>query len=38
MLGLIDDQHEGFAGGLGFQSMEFTILDHNVEIFDLTLY
>jgi hypothetical protein len=36
MLGLIDDQHEGFAGGLGFQSMEFTILDHGVEIFDLT--
>jgi hypothetical protein len=36
MLGLIDDQHEGFAGGLGFQSMEFTILDHGVAIFDLT--
>ena len=36
MLGLIDDQHAGFAGGLGFQSMEFTILSHGVEIFDLT--
>ena len=36
MLGLIDDQHNGFAGGLGFQSLEFTILDHGVEIFDLT--
>ena len=36
MLGLIDDQHDGFAGGLGFQSMEFTILAHGVEIFDLT--
>jgi len=36
MLGLIDDQHEGFAGGLGFQSMEFTILDNGVEILDLT--
>src|SRR3984885_3473112 len=36
MLGLIDDQHEGFAGGLGFQSMEFAILDHGVAIFDLT--
>ena len=36
MLGLIDDQHNGFAGGLGFQSMEFAILDNGVEIFDLT--
>jgi PEP-CTERM motif len=36
MLGLIADQHAGFAGGLGFQSMEFTILDRGVEIFDLT--
>jgi PEP-CTERM motif len=36
MLGLIDDQQAGFAGGLGFQSMEFTILDHGTEIFDLT--
>jgi hypothetical protein len=36
MLGLIDDPHAGFAGGLGFQSMELTILSHGVEIFDLT--
>ena len=36
MLGLIDDQQAGFSGGLGFQSMEFTILDHGVAIFDLT--
>jgi hypothetical protein len=36
MLGLIDDQHAGFPGELGFQSMEFTILDNGVEIFDLT--
>jgi hypothetical protein len=36
MLGLVDDQHVGFPGGLGFQSMEFTILDNGVEIrFDL---
>ena len=36
MLGLIDDQQAGFSGGLGFQSMEFTILDLGVAIFDLT--
>ena len=36
MLGLIDDQLTGSAGGLGFQSMEFTILDNGVEILDLT--
>ena len=36
MLGLIDDQDAGFPGGLGFQSMEFTILDNGVEILDLT--
>ena len=36
MLGLIDDQEDGFAGGLGFQSMEFTIIANGVEIFDLT--
>ena len=36
MLGLIDDQNAGFPGGLGFQSMEFTILDNGVEILDLT--
>ena len=34
MLGLIDDA--GFPDGLGFQSMEFTILDNGVEILDLT--
>ena len=26
----------GFAGGLGFQSMEFTIVDNGVEILDST--
>jgi hypothetical protein len=36
MLGLIDDQDAGFPGGLGFQSMEFTILDNGVEILDVT--
>ena len=36
MLGLIDDQLTGFAGGLGFQSMEFTIVDNGVEILDST--
>jgi hypothetical protein len=36
MLDLIDDQDAGFPGGLGFQSMEFTILDNGVEILDLT--
>jgi PEP-CTERM motif len=32
MLGLIDDQLTGFAGGLGFQSLEFIILDNGIEI------
>jgi hypothetical protein len=36
MLALIDDQDAGFPGGLGFQSMEFTILDNGVEILDTT--
>ena len=36
MLGLIDSQEDGFAGGLGFQSMEFTIVDNGVEILDST--
>ena len=36
MLGLIDDQQTGFAGGLGFQSMEFTIVANGVEILDTT--
>ncbi len=36
MLGLIDDQVSGFANGLGFQSMEFTITANGVEILDTT--
>ena len=36
MLGLIDDQVSGFANGLGFQSMEFTIMADGVEVFDVT--
>ena len=36
LLGLIDDQVSGFAGGQGFQSMEFTIAANGVEIFDVT--
>jgi hypothetical protein len=36
MLGLIDDQVSGFANGLGFQSMEFTIMADGVEILDTT--
>jgi hypothetical protein len=36
MLGLIDDQDAGFLGGLGFQSMEFTITANGVEILDTT--
>jgi PEP-CTERM motif len=35
-LGLIDDQLTGFANGLGFQSMEFTIEANGVEILDTT--
>ena len=35
-LGLIDDQVTGFANGLGFQSMEFTIAENGVEILDVT--
>jgi hypothetical protein len=35
-LGLIDDQVSGFAKGLGFQSMEFTIQANGVEVFDVT--
>ena len=35
-LGLIDDQQSGFANGLGFQSMEFTITADGVEILDTT--
>jgi hypothetical protein len=35
-LGLIDDQVSGFANGLGFQSMEFTIQADGVEVLDVT--
>jgi hypothetical protein len=35
-LGLIADQVSGFAGGAGFQSMEFTIEANGVEILDTT--
>jgi hypothetical protein len=35
-LGLIGSQENGFAGGVGFQSMEFTIVDNGVEILDST--
>jgi PEP-CTERM motif len=36
LVGLIDDQVSGFAGGIGFQSMEFTIEANGVEILDRT--
>jgi len=36
LLGLIGSQEDGFAGGLGFQSMEFTITANGVEILDTT--
>jgi hypothetical protein len=36
MLGLIDDQLTGFAGGLGFQSMEFTVTANGVKLLDST--
>jgi hypothetical protein len=35
-LGLIDDQVSGFAKGLGFRSMEFTIEADGVEVLDVT--
>ena len=35
-LGLIDNQLTGFATGLGFESMEFTITADGVEILDTT--
>ena len=35
-LGLIDNQENGFDGGAGFQSMEFTIEANGVEILDTT--
>jgi hypothetical protein len=37
LLGLIGSQETGFANGLGFQSMEFTISADGVEILDTTL-
>jgi hypothetical protein len=36
LLGLISSREEGFAGGLGFQSLEFTITADGVEILDTT--
>ena len=36
LVGLIDNQENGFAGGAGFQSMEFTIAANGVEILDTT--
>ena len=33
LLGLIGDQANGFAGGLGFQSMEFTVVANGSEKF-----
>jgi hypothetical protein len=36
LLGLIGGQEDGFAGGLGFQSLEFTIVANGVEILDTT--
>ena len=36
MLGLIGSQEEGFVGGAGFQSLEFTIEANGVEILDTT--
>jgi hypothetical protein len=36
LLGLIDDQVSGFANGLGFQSMEFTIQADGVQVLDVT--
>jgi hypothetical protein len=35
-IGLIDDQVSGFAKGVGFQSMEFTIQADGVEVLDVT--
>ena len=35
-LGLVDDQVSGFANGLGFQAMEFTIQADGVEVLDVT--
>ena len=37
MLGLIDNQENGFAGGLGFQSMDFTVIADGSQILDVNL-
>jgi hypothetical protein len=36
LLGLIDDQQSGFAGGAGFRSMQLTIEANGAEILDTT--
>jgi hypothetical protein len=36
LLGLIDNQQTGFAGGLGFQSIEFTVAANGADILDET--
>jgi hypothetical protein len=36
LLGLIGSQESGFGNGLGFQSLEFTIVANDVEILDTT--
>ena len=36
LLGLIDSMQTGFINGAGFQSMEFSIVDNGVDIFDTT--
>jgi hypothetical protein len=37
VLGLIDNQQNGFIGGLGFQTMEFYVDANGKDIFDVTL-
>jgi len=37
LLGLIDNQQDGFTNGLGFQSMEFYVLDGGSKVFDVSL-
>ena len=36
LLGLIDDQVSGFAGEVGFQSIEFTVVANGIEVLDKT--
>ncbi len=36
LLGLIGDEQNGFAGGLGFQSLEFYVLANGTKIDDWT--